>query len=133
MGGFGSGRYGYSSSPTCEGAHGIDLAWLRRRGMLKTGNRTTLTWSSGGQPTGSIGVLVQADGLRLMYALTTHDGAKIRVNELVPFVHTATQFGGRRRWLMCIGCGRGCRKIYGGRYFRCRKCQRLRYASQSEN
>jgi len=39
---------------------------------------------------------------------------------------------GRRRWLMCIGCRRGCRKIYGGRYFRCRKCQRLRYASQRE-
>src|SRR6516165_870191 len=29
--------------------------------------------------------------------------------------------------------GRGCRKIYGGRYFRCRKCQRLRYATQTEN
>jgi hypothetical protein len=49
--------------------------------MLEIGNRTTLTWSSGGQLTGSIGVLVQADGLRLMYAVTTHDGTKISVNE----------------------------------------------------
>jgi hypothetical protein len=71
--------------------------------------------------------LVQADELRLLYALKTHDGTKIKLDELVPFVHTATQLGGRRRWLMCIGCGRGCRKIHGGRYLRCRKCQRLRY------
>jgi len=27
----------------------------------------------------------------------------------------------------------GCRKIYGGRYFRCRLCYRLRYASQGKS
>ena len=38
-----------------------------------------------------------------------------------------------RQWLRCLRCGRGCRKIYGGRYFRCRLCYHLRYASQGES
>jgi len=133
MGGLASGRYRFSSAAKCESTHGIDLAWLRRRGMLKPGNRPTLTWSLGGQKTGSIGVLVQTDGLRLMYAVAAHDGTKINVDELVPFAHITTQFGGRRRWLECIKCGRTCRKLYGGRYFRCRQCHGLKYAYQSED
>jgi hypothetical protein len=133
MGGFGSGRYSYSSAATCEGAHSIDLAWLRRRGILELGNGTKLTSSWGGEETSSIGVLAQTDGLRLMYAVRARDGTKISVDELVPFVHTATQFGGRRQWFMCIKCGRRCRKLYGGRYFRCRQCHGLKYASQCEN
>ena len=111
MGGFGSGRPGYSSAPTCESTNSIDLAWLRRRGMLRTGNRATLTRSRAGEQTGSIGVLVLADSLRLMYAVTAHDGTKISINELVPFMYTATQFRGRRQWLMCIKCGRGCARF----------------------
>jgi hypothetical protein len=136
MGGFGSGRYSFSSAGTCESTHSIDLAWLRRRGIVKTGwigGRTTLTWSRGGEKSGSIGVLVQADGLRLRYAVTAHDGTKINIDELVPFAYTPTRFGGRRQWLMCIKCGRYRRKIYGGRHFRCRQCHRLKYASQNEN
>jgi hypothetical protein len=58
---------------------------------------------------------------------------RFSVDELVTFAYTATRFGGRRRWLTCIKCGRYCRKIYGGRYCRCRRCHRLKYASQSEN
>ena len=109
MGGFGSGRYGFSSAGTCESRRSIDLAWLRRRGILRKGwigGGTTFTWSQGGEKTGSVGVFVQADGLRLRYAVTADDGTKIGVDELVPFAYTATRFGGRRQWLMCIKCGR---------------------------
>ena len=52
--------------------------------------------------------------------------------EVVPFVETATCFGGRRRWFECPGCGRPCRVLYGGGRFLCRLCLRLRYASQYE-
>jgi hypothetical protein len=37
--------------------------------------------SRGGEKSGSIGV---ADGLRLMYGVTAHDGTKIGVDELIP-------------------------------------------------
>ena len=49
MGGFGNGRYSYSSGPTCESAPSIDLAWLRRRGMLKPGVYS-LAWSFRASP-----------------------------------------------------------------------------------
>ena len=84
MGGFGSGRYSYSSAATCEGAHSIDLAWLRRRGILELGNRTTLTWSWGGEKTGSIGVVIHADGLPIWDAFL--DQATRGDAELVAFL-----------------------------------------------
>jgi DNA-directed RNA polymerase subunit RPC12/RpoP len=46
--------------------------------------------------------------------------------------YTATRFGGRRMWLTCLKCSRRCRKIYGGRYFRCRQCHGLVHASTRE-
>ena len=132
MGGLGSGRPS-SGASTCEGYLNIDLAWLRRRRMLTPGRSSTLTWSRDGEQTGSITLAAQHDGVRLMYRTKDRDGEPIDVNELVTFVYTSTRFGGRRQWLRCLRCGRGCRKIYGGRYFRCRQCYRLRYASQGES
>jgi hypothetical protein len=72
-----------SGAPTCEGRLNIDLAWLRRRGMLTPGRYSTLTWSRSGEQTGSITLAAQSDGVRLI--------------------------------------------------FRCRRCYRLRYASQGES
>jgi hypothetical protein len=60
------------------------------------------------------------------------DGPGVQVNELVPFVHTATKFSGRRLWLKCLSCHQRCRVIYGGRYLRCRRCHGLSYQSQRE-
>jgi hypothetical protein len=128
MGGFGSGRP--SLSATCEDCRNIDLAWLRQRGMLQPGRYSSLTWSCGGEQAGSIALVAQHDGVRLLYQTKDYDGSPVDVDELVPFTYTATMFGGRRQWLRCLKCGRGCRKIYGGRYFRCQLCHRLRYASQ---
>src|SRR5262245_41200841 len=99
--------------------------------MLKPGCRSTLTWSRGGEVTGSISLIAQVDGIRLLYRMT-RDGESLTVDDLVPFAYTPTKFGGRRQWLRCPKCSRGCRKLYGGRYFRCRRCHGLAYASQSE-
>jgi hypothetical protein len=126
------GRRGYSSAPTCEGTHSIDLAWLRRRRMLEPGRISTLTWSIGGERTGAISLAAQTDGVRLLCSLTGRDGTKTSINEFVPFTCTATMFGGRRQWFMCLKCRRRCRRIFGGRYFRCRKCYGLVYASTRE-
>jgi hypothetical protein len=112
-------------------AHSIDVAWLRRRGMLKPGGHS-VTWSRGGEPSGSISVVPEPTGVRLLYWLKDANGARISVDELVPFRYTATRFGGRRRWLTCLKCARRCRRIFGGRYFRCRQCYGLVYASTRE-
>jgi hypothetical protein len=70
--------------------------------------------------------------VRLIYQIKDRNGLPVKVDELVAFSYTPTMFGGRRQWLRCLKCGRRCRKVYGGRYFRCRLCYRLRYASQRE-
>jgi hypothetical protein len=133
MGGYGSGRWGFASGrPTCESHCSIDLAYLRRHGLLKPGRSSTMSWSRGGQRTGSISLVAQQDGVRLVYSARGRDGGAVAVNEFVPFVYTPTRFGGRRQWLQCLKCGRGCRKVFGGRYFRCRQCHRLVYASTRE-
>src|SRR5262245_37013741 len=41
-------------------------------------------------------------------------------------------FGGYRRWFSCPGCRRPARILYGVNSLRCRRCQGLKYASQSE-
>ena len=69
--------------------------------------------------------------MRLVYRTKDHDGLPVDVDESSASPTRRPGFGGRRQWLRCLKCGRGCRKLYGGRYFRCRLCHRLRYASQS--
>jgi hypothetical protein len=100
--------------------------------MLTPGRYSTLTWSQAGEQTGSLMLIAQHDGVRLRYQTKDREGSPVEVNELVAFAFTPTRFGGHRQWLRCLKCGSRCRKIYGGRYFRCRLCHRLRYASQSE-
>jgi hypothetical protein len=129
----GSGRTGgFSSWPKCESYHSIDLAWLRRKGLPGTGLSSTLRWSRHGQETGSISLTVQEQGLQLRYQIRDDRGEPLAVSELISFSYTGAEFGGRRQWLKCLSCGRRCRVIYGGRYFRCHLCQGLRYQSQSE-
>ena len=82
--------------------------------MLEPGRSSALSWSRGGQQAGSISLVAQHDGVRLVYSAKDRDGAAVNVSELVPFVYTPTRFGGRRQWLRCLKCGRGCRKVYGG-------------------
>ena len=73
MGGLGSGRPN-SGAPTCEGCLNIDLAWLRRRGMLTPGRSSALTWSRAGEQAGSITLVAQHDGVRLIYRTKDRDG-----------------------------------------------------------
>ena len=111
MGGWGSGRPG-SGRATVEQFRKIDLAALARINLNNPGD---------GQAIGSTYVELRPSGLRIMYF---HPD---RVEEFVPFTYTATQFGGRRRWLECPRCRRRCRVLYRAQRFRCRKCLGLVY------
>lgn len=42
-------------------------------------------------------------------------------------------FGGARQWFSCPKCGRRAAKLYGRKYFLCRQCQDLNYASQRDS
>jgi hypothetical protein len=124
MGGSGSGRPRLYAETTTNDLHSIDLAMMRRRGWDKHGSGT-LSWSRNGHKTGSIAYEMLPGGMRLSY---TSRGESI--SELVPFAYSATQFGGMRKWFLCLSCGRRYRVIYGGKFFRCRKCHGAHYPSQ---
>ena len=68
-----------------------------------------------------------------LYWLIEPNGKRISIDELVPFRYTATRFGGRGQWLTCLRCRRRCRRLFGRRYFRCRQCHGLQYASRNQS
>jgi hypothetical protein len=76
-----------------------------------------------------------ADAVRLSYSQGLHGEEQEDVAYRVPIEWTACNFGGGRPWFVCPGrsCIRRAALLYlGGRYFLCRKCQDLSYASQRE-
>ncbi len=134
MGGRGSGRqssFGLMVDKTNE-FHSIDLAWLRRQKVLKAGHWSTVRWSRQGHETGSIRLASVPRGILLSYRQRKQGGEWQSVNEVVPLVETPTRFGGCRLWFECLNCRKRCRILYGGAYFRCRRCNGLRYDTQYE-
>ena len=117
----------------CEDYRSVDLAWLRRKGYLRIGYSGSITWSRGGSVTAWIRYRVEGHGLRLIYRTRRSGEDEWRdIDELFPFIYTATNFAGRRQWLQCLSCRQRCRVLFGGAYFRCRRCHRLKYESQYE-
>ena len=121
------GRYRSFAETTTNDFDSIDLAVMRRLGLDNKYGAGTLRWSRNGHELGSIAYENLTGGMRLRY--TSRDES---IKELIPFVYTATKFGGRRKWFECPSCKRRCRVLYGGRYFRCRKCCGAKYQSQYE-
>ena len=132
MGGPGSGRFGGILTDKCEDYRPVDLAWLKRKGTLDSWGWSTITWSRGGEVRSSIQVKREEGGVRFRYRARNQGDEWEDVNELMPFAYTRTNFGGRRRWFECLSCRRNCRVLYGGKYYRCRRCWNLRYESQYE-
>ena len=133
MGGLGSGRHGYGQAAKTHEYHAIDLAYMNRRKLLRVGSSGTLTWTRGSERTGWIRYKVEHHGLMLSYKTRCWGEDEWQpIDELVPFAWSNTQFGGTRRWFRCLSCGRRCRVVYGGGYFRCRKCYQLKYETQYE-
>ncbi len=133
MGGYGSGMWRDRGAGRCEGHHRIDLTYMNRQKLLTPHHWGTLRWSRGGEETGKISYTVLPDGLRLSYRTRRYgDEDWTSTEEDIRFAWTDTAFGGRRRWFVCPSCWRNCRILYGGTYFRCRRCHRLTYESQYE-
>ena len=92
-----------------------------------------VNWARDGQPIGSIGLLALPEGIQLSFRARTAEGPWEEVRETIGYLMTATPFGRPRRWFQCPGCARRCRVLYGGKRFRCRLCQGLRYECQYES
>ncbi len=139
MGGFGSGRPGGSGRNTVESCRSIDVNRLHREGCLEPSWWGGWQWTWDGEKVASITLRAEDDRLRLSYRVRVGDGEWEDVTESVRIVSVPCCFGGTRPYFICpgvvngIACSRRVAKLYGpGRYFLCRHCYRLAYASQSE-
>lgn len=129
---WGAGRPAYKVK--AEVVQRLDVRQWARRGLLVGFAGFTWSWQRGGEPAGSIGVVVDSgQSLTLRYA-TTASGARRYVVQRVELLATGCHLGGARHWFACPCCGRRVALLYlrWGR-FACRHCQRVAYASQSED
>jgi hypothetical protein len=138
MGGWGSGpRRPGGTRWAAERCHALDTAALRRWGLLAPGTRSgSVHW---GDSTVDYTLAVGPGGgtLRLAYRVA---GTGEPLTYPVRLVTTPCHFGGVRWWFVCplstggVACGRRVRKLYrAGRYFGCRRCLGLTYASTQES
>jgi hypothetical protein len=101
---------------------------------LKGASSFAWSWHRGGDPAGSIGVWVDSlHALTLRYSVNKN-GDRRDVAQRVNLLQTSCPYGGARQWFACPCCSRRVALLYlrWGR-FACRQCQRVAYASQSED
>ena len=117
----------------------IDVNRLHREGCLKPGWRGGWHWTLDGKKMASVNLRAEPDRLRLSYRVRIGGGEWEDVEENINIVRVSCWFGGSRPYFLCPGvvngvpCGRRVAKLHGpGRYFLCRHCYRLTFASQSE-
>lgn len=135
MGGSGSGSWHRClKKDTTESTHSLDVRYLHRRGLLTNGVDRRIPWSY--RRRRAITCRVADDDMTLTYRYRTTDGDWEDVTQFVRFDCTPCNYGGERTWFLCptAGCGHRVAVLYGaGKYFACRRCYRLTYASQQES
>lgn len=125
-----------SGRSTTENCRSLDVRRWQREGVLRAGYAGSWQWSSRGEVVASIRYRVEAGRLVLLYRIREHGGEWEEVEEPVRLESTPCRYGGSRSWFICPiqGCGRRVAILYlGSRYFACRHCYRLAYASQRES
>lgn len=138
MGGYGSGRA--ASSIKAESCRSLEVNHLKRQGCLEAGSSGNWTWSRDGELVAQIGFRTNERQIVLDYRVRQYGGDWEAVTQYVPLLRVACNFGGQRPYFGCPGivngraCGRRVGKLFaGGRYFLCRHCYSVAYASQSED
>jgi hypothetical protein len=116
----------------------LDVNQLSEKGCLRPGCSSTCRWIVGNELV-SIDVRAEAERLHLSYTVRVRDGERKNMAETIPIVHLRCRFGGSRAYFICPGpgdgteCGRRTTKLHlSRRYFLCRRCNQLAYASQYE-
>ena len=143
MGGYGSGAwYRWNTKARVSDCLSLEASRLQQAGLFKSdvppGSVATATWNnSAGDSRSEIGIEVGGADVTLKYHFSSGDGESQDISELVQLDWTPCNYGGRRAWFLCPGvekdgrCNRRVAKLYlRGRYFLCRHCHGLAYASQ---
>jgi hypothetical protein len=126
---YGAGRPGWRLK--AEHSLPLDIRTMQRAGGLQDGASGSWRWTNTytGESAGSISYAVQASGVELRYSV----GGDPRRQSII-IERTRCHFGGARPWFICPVRGERVAVLYmrAGR-FACRHCQRIAYASQSDD
>jgi hypothetical protein len=111
---------------------------LSEKGCLRPGCSSACQWIVANEVF-SIKLSAESERLHLSYNVRVGDGKWQDVTEVISIVHLRCRFGGSRAYFICPGpgdgtdCGRRVAKLHlSRRYFLCRTCNQLVYASQYE-
>jgi hypothetical protein len=114
----------------------LDVNQLSEKGCLKPGCTSVCRWINGNEVF-SIKLSAGSERLHLHYKVRVGEGEWEHMAEIVPIVYLPCRFGGSRPFFICPGdgtdWGRRVAKLHlSRRYFLCRHCNELAYASQYE-
>ncbi len=134
MGGYGSGHR--THRPTVESESALSVTWILHEGWFQPGTRGTLTWHLQGREekiVASVGFMTMTrNALMIIDHLTFRGKPAEDLRYAIQVAWTPCHYGGERPWWICPNpsCGRRVATLYlGDRYFLCRHCYRLVYAS----
>jgi hypothetical protein len=135
MGGFGSGRWGWHWKKTdTDPLPRLDVRDLARRGKLTPGVWSSVHWTRGGKPAGSIAVVAEPNAVILDYKSKGPMETEWKsIHERISLTFTPCTYGGERPWFVCPSCWSRRAVLYlVGDCFRCRSCHDLAYSSTRE-
>ena len=132
MGGRGSGRgTTYCGKAVTEQSTPLDIRKLARSGLLVPGRSFSWQWTVGDRQVAGISIRVAEQSVQLRYQKSSTGEA---IDQWVHLQSTPCRFGGVRQWFTCPSCSKRVAALYGpGKYFACRTCCGLGYASQKED
>ena len=131
MGGRGSGRRSsYSSKTETSDSMPLDIRKITRKGLLVPGSSFSWQWTVNDRQVAGISIRVECKSMVLSY-LTKSTGEV--VEQQVQMQTSPCHLGGQRHWFTCPRCSKRVAVLYApGRYFACRQCGGLSYATQKE-
>ena len=132
MGGRGSGRQSsYSGKTETSDSMPLDIRKITRKGLLVQGNCFSWQWLVNDRKVAGISVRVGFDnGMVLSYRKKSTGEV---VEQQVQTQTSPCHLGGQRHWFTCPQCSKRVAVLYApGRYFACRQCGGLGYATQKE-
>jgi len=131
MGGIGSGRSSYSTSPTVDQSRKLEVRYLSKHGLLDEASVVTLHWNMGLQDSGSAQIWCLVDVIFISFGVKQLNNTWKPFRQKVVVDRTPCHFGGFRKWFLCPGCSARVRVLSLSRSgFYCRHCLGLKYQSQ---
>ena len=132
MGGRGSGRTsGYGGKKNTCDSMPLDIRRFARKGLLMPGSSFSWEWTINDSKVAGINIRVDFQSMVLSYRMKSTDEV---VEQRVQTQTSPCNLGGHRHWFTCPQCSKRVAVLYAlGRYYACRLCGGLGYATQKES